>query len=518
MFYRPGFVLISLASLSLVGASAQSPNNTPYTLHTGTRIVLTDVTVLDSQGNPVHGLEASDFEISDNGNQQKLKSFEEHSDRSKPILREAALKPRMYSNAALLHVPAVVNVWLLDTTTITLVEQMYLRHQLMEMVANLPADEPVAIYWRAGQIVNLLQNFTSDHERLMAAVNRAIPRMKTQDAQDTTDIDTLVQMIAALSPLPGRKNLLWFSGGSTMMLRRSLGQVPVAPDLQSIFDGIELNRIAVYPIDVRGLTWENGREQSEQHTLMEDTAKTTGGQAFYNNGGLVDAVAHFMAIDGSYYTLTYSPHDPRHRGWWHSVDVKVKGSYRLSYRRGYFDDVNSDHASYIPPAKHPVIVDGKQADAPNVHLEPIVFRARVLAATDLPEEPSAPASLGTQSATPAPPSSRGRKTAYSIRYFLPAADFQQSIEDGKGQVMAGAAILAVSDYGNPVAHAVQVFKLNFDPKQLESSPNGLLSLDQEIDVPKGQNFLYLAVWDTATGRVGTIQLPLDVPKSQQAKR
>jgi hypothetical protein len=102
--------------------------------------------------------------------------------------------------------------------------------------------------------------------------------------------------------------------------------------------------------------------------------------------------------------------------------------------------------------------------------------------------------------------------AYSIRYFVPAAAFQQSVEDGKGAVTAGAAILAVNDYGRPVAHAIQVFKLNFDPQQVQATPNGMLSLDQEIDVPKGQTYLYLAVWDTVTGRVGTLQLSLDVTK------
>jgi VWFA-related protein len=495
--------------------SAQSSDNKPYTLHTGTQVVLTDVTVLDNKGNPVRGLKPSDFEIFDDGNRQKLRSFEAHDDHSVPILNEASQKPGLYTNAALLHPPPVINVWLLDTTTITLMDQMYLTHQLTQAVDALPADEPVALYWRYGQIVNLLENFTSDHERLKAAIHKVMPRMTNQDAQLTTDIDATEQMIAALSPLPGRKNLIWFSGGSPLAIKRGKDWVGPGVDLRPMLDGLEVNRIAVYPVDARGLSWANSGDQSDQHAMMQDTAESTGGQAFYNNSGFVEGVGHFMATDGSFYTLTYTPPGLHDTGKWHAVEVKVKGGYQLSYRRGYYDE-NKNHSVSSP--KRPILADGKPAQAPNTQLEPIIFRARVIAATDLPEEPAASASVGATPATPAPPATTGRKTNYAIRYFLPAADFQQSVQDGKGQVMAGAAILAVNDYGRPVGHAIQVYKLNFDPKQLEAEPNGLLSLDQEIAVPKGQNYLYLAVWDTATGRVGTIQLPLEVPRTQQAQR
>ena len=68
-----------------VSANAQSTVDSPstqqpiYTLHTDKRVVLTDVTVTDRQGPPIHGLNASAFQILDNGKPQNLASFEEHS-------------------------------------------------------------------------------------------------------------------------------------------------------------------------------------------------------------------------------------------------------------------------------------------------------------------------------------------------------------------------------------------------------------------------------------------------------
>ena len=55
-------VLISLLSIPFLTAQSQSqqppppPADRPYTIRTISRVVLTDVTVTDSKGNPVHGL------------------------------------------------------------------------------------------------------------------------------------------------------------------------------------------------------------------------------------------------------------------------------------------------------------------------------------------------------------------------------------------------------------------------------------------------------------------------------
>jgi hypothetical protein len=78
-------VIFGLFSAFEVPASAQSASASPstqqpvYTLHANKRAVLTDVTVTDREGNPIHGLNASAFQILDNGKPQDLASFEEHS-------------------------------------------------------------------------------------------------------------------------------------------------------------------------------------------------------------------------------------------------------------------------------------------------------------------------------------------------------------------------------------------------------------------------------------------------------
>jgi hypothetical protein len=76
--------ILSLLHFSL--AQTQSGSGTApqpgYTIQTGARVVLTDVTVTDERGNPVHGLPVSAFQVFDNKKRQKIESFEEHAGRS----------------------------------------------------------------------------------------------------------------------------------------------------------------------------------------------------------------------------------------------------------------------------------------------------------------------------------------------------------------------------------------------------------------------------------------------------
>jgi hypothetical protein len=90
---------ITALSLSVPTLTAQEPQKLPeksadaqpaYTLSTGARIVLTDVTVTDAKGNVVHNIPATAFHISDNNQPQTVKTFEEHN--NAPIRIDSCLQ------------------------------------------------------------------------------------------------------------------------------------------------------------------------------------------------------------------------------------------------------------------------------------------------------------------------------------------------------------------------------------------------------------------------------------------
>lgn len=503
-----GFALLSLLLLpGSFGFAQQSqppgPLPTTYTLRQHVREVLTDVTVTDANGNPVTGLPASAFHIYDNGHLQKDVSFAAHSGNDYATVASQTA-PGVYSNNFLAHPPAVYNIALIDITTMGIADQLILREQLDRFVQHLPQGEPLAVYMRNGPAVILLQNFTTSRAKLAAAVNLAIPRIRTTGYENYTDADVLTQMAGELTQYPGRKNLIWFSGGSNLILfpdtpEDGFVDDSESPDLHHIFDALESERIALYPVDVRGLTVAIDSSTPRQHMLMSNEAEATGGHAYYNTNGIALSTRRILNNSGDFYTLTYAPDDLQRPGQWHKVLIKVDGLYHLSYRQGYFDD---DQQS-IQPVKPLTASDGEAVPAPDLHSNPIIFAAQIL-----PANAAAPSMTARTSRKPP----RGDRP-YAVHYQLPIAAFHTAPFDAQHSLVTlGAVAVVLDSQGNIVAQYARLIKLGIGITDLHTKPHAHFNLTLPISLPRGQDDIYLAVWDTSTGRLGTLQIPLEVKK------
>jgi hypothetical protein len=123
-------------------------------------------------------------------------------------------------------------------------------------------------------------------------------------------------------------------------------------------------QVALYPIGAEGLATDsyqangveigqkrgsaaiqdqiqNSRNESfnrdSSHAVMEQLAKETGGQAFYNANGLGAAMQNAIDNGSHYYSLTYSPTNANFDGKYRHIQVKLAGAKAtLSYRRGYY--------------------------------------------------------------------------------------------------------------------------------------------------------------------------------------
>jgi VWFA-related protein len=493
-------------------ATQTSPGQSTYTFQTDTRVVLTDVAVTDARGNPVHDLPQSVFHIFDNKRPQVIASFEEHAGiPATTIVPEGT--PGAYNNDYLVHLPPVLNVMLIDIARLDMTDQMYLNYELTKFLNEQPEGQPLAIYLRAGSGVFLLENFTSDRKLLLDALHKAIPRFPPLGSQYLTDFDTLRQIAIALSQLPGRKNVLWFSGGS---FERTLisDAVPLQNDAawRDLYDELDQERIAIYPIDARGLMVILRPAVLlalvTQHQIMDQQAQATGGQVFYDNNGLKEATEHFLSTDSSFYTLTYSPHDLRFDNKWHKIRVAVDGgSYHLSYRTGYFADGSLRNTEQPLKSRTRLFANGEKLEIPEVNTHPIIFHARVLPASD----PSAAKLDKPSGVLHSLPAKKG-SVPFSIRYTVPIDAFTMKHVDGKHQVVFGVAVIVLNRDGSLVEHDAQQITMTFKEDAFRRDPNLPITLDQQLNLAKGDQFLSLGVWDTATGRAGSIQIPLEVPK------
>ncbi len=509
------WLLIGTTPVLAWGQTAGSPgssNQAPYTLQVNSRVVLTDVTVTDKQGNPITGLTQNDFRLLDNGKSQKLASFEEHRQQA-PRLMEASAAPGHFSNDYLRHPPAQVNVLLFDTTTIGIVDQMSLFQQMKQFVNNLPAGEPVAVFTRAGPVTVELASFTDDHATLLAAIQKAIPRLQQPGAWMASDLDTLQQVAVYMYQVPGRKNLLWFTSGSNMLLGPDPMSVIIDPAARrEIYDLLESERIAIYPIDARGLMTVFGRAAiaiARQHMQMRQDAAATGGTAYVNTNGLAQATQRILATDGNYYTLSYTPNNLKSNSKWHRVEVKLADPhYELSYRHGYFDDGSNRPPPRMEPAREiktrTVLRAGGskvEVKVPDDQSEPLVFSVRIT--------PAPPA------AAPLPEDSPLKKgeTRYVVEYSVPAKDvYAAYVQGNMGTEELGAAVFVYDRNGELVSRKALKFALDVDQQKARSLPDAKLTFAQSVNLPPGSNYLYLGVWDMTTGRAGTVNATVDVKK------
>lgn len=509
----PFAALLAILALDIAPSLAQKgASRDTYTLKKHVREVLTDVTVTDNKGNPVTGLPQSAFHIYDNGHPQTIDSFTPHSGNDLAVTPSSA-HAGVYSNSYLSHPPAAYNIALIDVTTMKLNQQMVFRRQLIRFLKTLPPDEPLAIYMRNGPRVVLLQNFTTNRAKLLAAARQAIPRFRPVSFESDTEPALFSQIAVYLSQYPGRKNLLWFNAGSNLFLIADMEELVNKPNgmigfagtrdaangnllrsnqMRKLYDLLETARIAVYPIDVRGLTTINDLALRREKWLTTKEADSTGGKAYYGTNAVAKSARQIVNQSADFYTITYTPNDLHQLGRWHNVRVQVDGPYHLSYRHGYFDDnfLATHHFKQLN------VSNGDTIHAPNFHSNPILFQAKITptSTSKVPHEP------------------RGTRP-YLVRYTLPVAAFPAApIDTHHYKLTMGVEAAVLDNTGAVRAEKKSLVKLSVPAAAVRAKSHANFTWQQTIELHNGENNILLSVWNPNTGRIGTLQIPIDVKK------
>ena len=171
---------------------------------------------------------------------------------------------------------------------------------------------------RTGSGSFLVQPFTTDHKLLLDAVHKAIPRFPPQEREYLTDFDTLRQVAVSLSQLPGRKNALWFSGGSTEFLCLMLSRSRMLPGAISTMSSIRNASLSTRS-SARALVDTTAQMVvAKQHLVMSDVGQATvqpsQQQSVWKKSQII-----FLSRIAAFYTPTYSPDDLRLDNQWHKV-------------------------------------------------------------------------------------------------------------------------------------------------------------------------------------------------------
>jgi VWFA-related protein len=534
------------------------PPSAPLTLHANARLVVIDVVVTGHDHHPIHHLQQQDFTILENHQPQAIKSFEEHTPLTAAKLPPLPpMPPGTFSNYTPTPPNSALNILLIDTLNTGWTSQIFLRTHVLKYLANAQPGANIAIFGLSTHL-EMLQGFTADPELLKAAalkltgkasplledpVNGGVHKTAAEDKAETgaselptgllqtfldvqnsvTDtarardtLDAMNLLAHYLSAFPGRKNLIWVSGGFPLNVSPDATNptmdpfVGIASSEQEYRDTIRLfanSQIAVYPIDARGLSIgsrsvRKDMELADPHLTMMQMAYDTGGRAFLNNNALGEAVNTAVEDGSSYYTIAYRPSDPSENGKFRKTEVKLaRQGYLLEYRHGYYEDEKpsanpANLASSPANQARPLVIRAMIHGAPAS--SEILFKARVLPTVPTPQ---------AQHRALAPAGSLGR---YAVDFAVLPSDFSYTTTpDGIRHFNIEFITIAYRPDGSIANRAATGLRGSLTPAQYAALQQNGFPCHQEIDVPvKASISLRLGVHDRLADRIGTIELPL----------
>jgi VWFA-related protein len=583
-------------------APAAAISNAPASstvLHAQSKLVVLDVEVTDHD-KLIKGLDRSRFHVFEDGHEVPISSFEENEPpASVEIAKAPALPPDTYSNVPVYPESSAVNVLLLDALNTPMGDQEQVRRQMIAYLSTIKPGTALAIFTLSSRL-RMVVGFTTDVAKLKQALESKKPNERSSadvganssesnstslvqsassiatsndpgtmwlvgqimqfaadtrtyetDQRVTMTFDALSQLARYLTAIPGKKNLIWFSGSFPIglspdaMLSTQMKDVrDYSIDAQRTSALLSAARVSVYPVDARGLMTaptvdssytpplatlqgaatpvanDNNTfttQTSQEQGTMSTIAAETGGRAYANSNGLKDAVEKIVAEGSSYYALSYVPPEEtagKHGDDFRKVEVKVDGSkYQLSYRRGYYTDTASkpaDNASGAPGtggAPGPMTAAAVLGAPLSTQ---IVFQARVLAEGDPALKGSTPENGpgGDKSA-----SLKGGAHRYIVDLFVNSESltFVQGA-DGKRSTELECALVAYDREGNSVNSLGRKLDFNLTSEQYErlTAEGKGVPMRLALDLPSGADVVRAVVYDPATAKTGSLEIPVQV--------
>lgn len=288
-------------------------------IRTTVQRVLVDIVVTNDKGESVKGLHEKDFEVFEDGNPQKIATFEEHHGAALSEIKLPPLPPHVYTNFPLAKSADAVNVLLLDALNTPTADQSYVHWQMVKYLKTIPPETRVAVFTLSSRL-RMIQPVTTDPSELLEAMRstqalqhqsgvltsqeeqeeinhwigfllanqssqyspppdfarqevdpiNAIKEFLAEAAtlQTGTRIDMTLQAFQELTRylenIPGRKNVIWFSGSfpTTIFPRGDLpnpfvGVADFQSQIRKTADLLSASRVALYPVEAGGLVTDS---------------------------------------------------------------------------------------------------------------------------------------------------------------------------------------------------------------------------------------------------------------------
>ncbi len=544
--------VIAIAFLLHAGTSAQEtrPPAQTSTLTSRTELVLVPTLVREKSGVPVTGLAKTDFTLLENGAERKIAVFEEIKTTAVRQRRQA-LPAGEFSNYLVDEpAPRRVTVIVMDSINTQFSDRAYARDHILKFLGEMAgSNEPVALLQLQRGGVRVIHDFTTDPAVLAKALRRFRPGAEApvaESEEDSSDplvsaeaqqvasmmqeteqnfqafqrlvaarltLDGMQAIASAYAALPGRKSLIWASGGfpfSIDDLSRALsGGVgsatstlsDILPFYEKTWQALNDANMALYPVDVRGLVVlaptassrisasniqasAQRRAWMHQETLatFREFADMTGGRAYFNTNDLVRAFHDAVDDSASYYMLGfYLAPDDRKPGW-RKLQVKVKPPHA---------QVRSRSGFYVMPEDKDK-AKSRQSDIALALTSPLDFTSVPLLARWTATTPN------------------GDKKGAAFELILPA-NAALVVESDQNHMSIDFEAAAREPTGKIVASHGRTVEAHLKPESLQQIRSSGITYKGALDLPPGQYTVRFVVRDNLSGRMGSVAAPLTVP-------
>jgi VWFA-related protein len=391
-------LLIALtAAAQQVGQNAPLEGNGTTIIRSSTQLVVEAVVVKDKRGNPIKGLTAKDFTVTENGAPQAIGICEYQelpvtlstapAERSEPEnirvydrLGRTRISPDTPGNNQ--NKDRRLLALYFDMTAMPQADQLRALAAAQKFIrTQMTVSDRVAILRYSGAAVDVLQDFTDDHNRLLSIIQTMIvgegqgfgdssddastPDTGAAFGQDDSEfnifntdrqlaaLQTAAKMLGQLSE---KKSLIYFASGL------KLHGVDNQAQLHATIDSAIRAGVSFWPIDARGLVAQaplgdamqgspgnvgmysgaaalavTTNFQQSQDTLYA-LAGDTGGKALLDYNDLTKGIVQAQQAVSSYYILGYYTSNSTEDGKFRRIKISLNGnlSANLDYRQGYY--------------------------------------------------------------------------------------------------------------------------------------------------------------------------------------
>jgi VWFA-related protein len=369
------------------------------TIKVTSRLIIEAVGVKDKKGNPIEGLSAKDFTITEDGVVQTIKICEHNvltEDATPlPVTPPSQENIKIYNRLARTQIAPEATgeirykdhrllALYFDMTTMPQADQYRALEAAQKFIrTQMTAADLVAILRYNGSSVDILQDFSADRNHLLSILETMVVGEGQEGAEVANDdsssdtgaafgqddsefnIFTTDRQLAALQTaaealgrLNEKKSLIYFASGLNLNGLDNQAQL-VATEQAAIRAGVSF-----WPIDARGLvasgplgdatqgsqggsamyTGAAASAMTSRFARSQDTlfalAGDTGGKALLDNNDLDRGIVNAQHADSDYYILGYYTSNTAVNGKFRKVKVTLNSEMaaNLDFRQGYFGE------------------------------------------------------------------------------------------------------------------------------------------------------------------------------------